>query len=350
MDRQELLASTRAAVSADSLSDLETGLAAAVLRYAVQIRGSVPRGRLLAEAQVLLAPLVTGSYELQDLLERELDALLSIGEVVLRQPAPGARIHIEPGAPAFVVIAEHPVPQVLVLGGDVEGRPLLPAALADLVSGRGRARWIVGTNDLPRLRDELQFHGLREIDFSSWAQTPARVPAFGLVAPYLERARPVSAERVSALEVFDPSKPNLFYRGRIHPAPADEVVDLCKRFRFIPARDPEAEAGTYYSVLSERDGELKIASIGYGVEARDEWLRLAGATCHSHGTDRAFAYERESGLLRLFFPPPSWLERLLTLGAPMSAGGLCSFSLEDAVWPEVERALTEVCFAVQRTT
>ena len=105
-----------------------------------------------------------------------------------------------------------------------------------------------------------------------------------------------------------------------------------------------------HPVLFERDGELKIASLGYGVEARDEWLRLAGATCHGHGPDKTFVYEREPGLLRLFFPPPSWLERLLTLGAPASVGGLCSFSLEDALWPEVERALIDVCFAAQRTT
>ncbi len=345
MERQELLTATRMAVGADPVADLETGLASAVLRYAVHIRGSVPRARLLAEAVTLLAPIAGDSTDLPELIEGELDALLGIGELVVRQPAPGARIHVEPGPPAFVEVEGAGGSQLIVLGGSIDGRPTLPAALEGRLRPRGRARWLALGDGDGQLKDRLVFHGLREVPFEVWAQTPRSETVDSLVSPLLERARQIAADKVASLEVFDPTTGNTYFRGRVKRLPAEEVQALCVRFGFAPTRDPDSEAGSHYSVIFYGNGAFSSMSLGFGVDARDRWLRLAAAVSHRHGADHAFKCERDGDLLRLFFPPPSWLERLLALGVPAKAGGLCSFSLPSAAWPVVQRALTDVAFA-----
>jgi hypothetical protein len=345
MGRDECLTAARTAVGAAPGTDLETGLASAVLRYAVHVRGSVPRASLLSEAVSLLTPIASEGTALPEVVEGELEALLAIGEVMLRQPAPGARIHVEPGRPAFVEVDGEGGRQLLVLGGSVDGRPTLPAPLESRLRPRGRARWLPLRAGEEGLKEELVFHGLREVAFDAWSRTPRIETTDSLVAPLLERSRRIAADKVASLEVFDPTTGNTYFRGRVRQLRAEDVEALCSRFGFAPARDPDADRGAHYSVIFHNGGAFSSLSLGFGVEARDRWLRLSAAVCHRHGADRAFRCERAGDILRLFFPPPSWLERLLSLGVPAKAGGLCAFSLPSAAWPLVQRALTDVAFA-----
>lgn len=344
MNREDLLGSVRAAVQADPVSDLKTGLAAAVIRFAVLGRGSVSRARLVPEITELLGPLGTEGSDLRELVEGELEALLAIGDLVTRQPAPGARTQIEPARSSFSVLQGTADSKILVLGGSIDGRPTLPSRLAAYLEPRGRTRWLA-VPDITATTEDLRFSGLREIPFARWASVPPTESLDTLVAPLLEKRKVVSPDAIGNLEVLDPTSPNGYFRGRIRRASIETLRSLCERFRFVPARDPDAEAGMCYSLLSLRDGEVTLALIGSGVLARDVWLRIAAGLCRTRGPDAAFKCEREGNILRLFFPPPSWLERLLALGTPLDAGGLCSFQVPSVLWTSLEDSLRKVAFA-----
>lgn len=345
MDADQLTAAAIAAVDADPQARLESGLAAAVLRQAVHQRGSVPRGRLLAEAAQLLAPLATcSSAEVRELIVGDLDSLLALGEVVLRQPAPGAHVHVEPGQPAFVQVEAPARAEFLIVGGSLDGRPVLPPSLAARVTPRGRARWLLAEGSAAALREELGFYGLREVPFAAWARTPPAATPTQLAAPLRERAMRVAAERVATLELFDPSSDAGYYRGRLRRGSSDEAAAMCAQFRWVPARERDVD-GFHYCIVFHDNGGFSANALGVGVDARDTWLRIAAAACHGRDPTRAFRCERDGDVLRLYFPPPSWLERLLALGAPVRAGGLCAYRVPDAAWPAVHGALTDVLFA-----
>jgi hypothetical protein len=341
MDREAVLRAVRFAVVADPSADLQTGLAAAVLRYAVLTRGSVPRWRLLSEVAELLAPLAQDDFDLGELIDGELEALLSLGDLVTRQPAAGARVLIEPARPSFATIEFDGAAQMLVLGGSVDGRPTLPTRISGKLRARGRARWLDISGDAASAAEELRFLGLAELRFDRWAHVPEREALDDLAAPWLEQMTPLTPERMGSLDVFDPGTPATYFRGRLRKLPADAVRELCTRYRFIVARDVDADQGTAYSLLTLRDGGVAGATLGTGVRGRDVWLRLAAAVCRVRDEDGWFRCERDGDILRLYFPPPSWLDRLLTAGVPVQAGGLCAFKVPPALWPEVERALRD---------
>jgi hypothetical protein len=79
---------------------------------------------------------------------------------------------------------------------------------------------------------------------------------------------------------------------------------------------------TYY-VLRDLDGEQIGAHRieGRQVQARDEWLRLVAAIASQGHPLSALTSGDE---LFLYFPPPSWLERMLALGSsrPRNLGAL----------------------------
>ena len=166
ISRGELLADARHAALSDDEADLDTGLLAAVIRRLVLLRGTVQRARLLAEAVDLVAPLLpegSADVDVTALAEAELDALLSLGEFVLRQPAPRARVMVEPATPSFVRPADDAV-ELMILGGSYDGRPMLPARILNRVEVRGRARWLrfkdgEAAEDLIR---EFEWRGLQE--------------------------------------------------------------------------------------------------------------------------------------------------------------------------------------------
>ena len=75
-----------------------------------------------------------------------------------------------------------------------------------------------------------------------------------------------------------------------------------------------------YYILSDLDGEqIGARKIdGAPVDARDRWLRATAALADlaAVGEGQRFRAVVSAGEIYSYFPPPSWLERMLLLGRP----------------------------------
>lgn len=320
ISRGELLTFARQGAESDPTADVHTGLLAALLRQIVLTRGSVQRAQLLPDAVELMAPLfdTEPDEERLALAETELDALLSLGDLVLRQPAPRARIMVEPATPSFVRLSDE-AREFLLLGGSYDARPILPARTFDKVQVRGRARWLgpLGEESLDELGRELEWRGLRPLDHRVWGRAPERCTAEAVVARYWERTRRCAIETLTEFEFFDPSSSSSHFRARLREPGPVGVVAATREQRCLAARVVDDVGVTNYYVLRDHgDDEIGACKIdGQHVEARDEWLRLIAALCVTTHGHRLRAIVDGDELL-LYFPPPSWLERFLALGAP----------------------------------
>lgn len=322
--RNELLVAARDAVRSDPSADIDTGLLAAVLRQLVMRRGTHQRARLLSETMDLMGPLLpeaAPNEEPRALIETELEALLSIGDLVLRQPAPRARVMVEPATPTFVRLTAD-AQEFMLFGGSYDGRPMLPVKLLDRVEVRGRVRWLPVAPDQTsdELADELVWRGIREVGRSTWVRSPVPSTADLIVGLFSERAKPCARETLSEFEFFDPSTQAPYFRGRLRGPDLGRLEALLRSQRWLAARVADSVGVMGYYVLSDGDGELITACKieGQAVEARDQWLRVAAALSHLAvgGGGHRFRAVVSTNEVFLYFPPPSWLERMLSLGCP----------------------------------
>ena len=348
ISRKELLGAARRATDSDDDADIETGLLASVIRRLVTLRGTVQRARLLAEATDLVGPLLTGlpaDADSSSLAETELDALLSLGDLVLRQPAPRARIMVEPATPSFVRLADD-AREFMLLGGSYDGRPMLPARLLESVEVRGRVRWlsIRKGESADELARELEWRGLREIDRVTWARSPTPSSAEGIISLFAERAMPCAEEALGEFEFFDPTSPAGYFLGRLRGPDVPRLLGLLRAQRWLAARATDAVGVMNYYLLTDVNGEqIGACRIdGPAVDARDNWLLVAAALAHlaAVGEGQRFRASIAGDELCLYFPPPSWLERMLLLGTPRprTRGAL----RVDALTREALAAVTEV--------
>jgi hypothetical protein len=324
ISRSELLFTARQASGSDPSADVDTGLVASVLRQLVMRRGTNQRVRLLSETMALMGPLLAEPAPNEDpwaLIETELEALLSIGDLVLRQPAPRARVMVEPATPSFVRLTPD-APEFMLFGGSYDGRPMLPAKLLDRVEVRGRVRWLAIGHDetSDELAHELEWRGIREIDRSIWVRSPVPSNADLIVGLFSERAKPCARETLSEFEFFDPTTQASYFRGRLRGPDLTRLEALLRSQRWLAARVADAIGGVDYYVLSDVDGE-QIAACkidGSAAEARDQWLLVAAALSNLAvgGGGSRFRAVVSADEVFLYFPPPSWLERMLSLGCP----------------------------------
>ncbi|HWO23568.1 MAG TPA: hypothetical protein VNO30_32730 [Kofleriaceae bacterium] len=317
LSRAEVLECARHAAGSDATAGVETGLMAAMLRQLVLRRGTIQRSRLLHEALEVIGPLLGDTTEEEQLAlaETELDALLSLGDLALRQPAPRARIMVEPATPSFIRFGD--ARELLLLGGSYDGRPMLPARLLERVHARGRARWLAIRVDesIDELCDELAWRGLRELNRALWASTPVTQSADTIIASYWDRTHACALETLTEFEFYDPNSASAYFRGRFRGPDLDLLIAAVREHRCLPARVFDHVGTTAYYVLRDLDGEKVGAHRidGRQVEARDEWLRLVAAVATRGHRLNALTCGDE---LFLYFPPPSWLERMLSLGSP----------------------------------
>jgi hypothetical protein len=353
--RDELLDVARRASDSDPTADLETGLVSSVIRRLVMMRGTIQRTRLLAEATDLVSPLLATAPLAMDAIsiaEAELDALLSLGDLVSRQPAPRARVLVEPATPSFVRLVDYQR-EFIVLGGSYDGRPMVPARLLERVEVRGRVRWLTLRNDESEdeLVHELEWRGLRELDRTTWARSPAPTSAEAVISVFAEQTIPCAEAALREFEFFDPTSPASYFRGRIHAPDVPHLRSLLREQRWLAARATDALGLMNYYLLTDIDGE-QIGSCRInrqGVEARDNWLRVAAALAQlaAVGEGHRFRAAINGNELFLYFPPPSWLERMLLLGRPRprTRGALRVDAFEGDVLREVAKALKAVLFA-----
>src|SRR5690606_2760502 len=101
------------------------------------------------------------------------------------------------------------------------------------------------------------------------------------------------------------------------------------------------------SLDDDKIGAHRIA--GRQLEARDEWLRLVAAVATRGHRLSALVVGED---LLLYFPPPSWLERMLSLGSPRprSHGALRvdTFSTRTALEAVIEVMKTRLFVELQR--
>jgi hypothetical protein len=194
---------------------------------------------------------------------------------------------------------------------------MLPARLLERVRVGGRARWLSpGANELvDELRGELEWRGLRELDRSAWVSAPEACSAEAVIATYWDRTRVCARETLTEFEFFDPTSASSYFRGRLRGPDSDRLVAAVRDHRCLPARVLDHVGAMTYYVLRDLDGEQLGAHRieGRQVHARDEWLRLVAAIASQGHRLSALTCGDE---LFLYFPPPSWLERMLSLGSP----------------------------------
>ena len=237
--RRELLDAARRASQSDAAADIETGLLSSVIRRLVMLRGTVQRARLLAETTDLVGPLLAGlpaEVDASLLADAELDGLLSLGDLVLRQPAPRARVMVEPATPSFVQLA-YDAREFMVLGGSYDGRPMLPSRLLERIEVRGRLRWLLLRDDetADELGGELQWRGLREIDRVTWARLPPPSTAEAVISVLAERPVPCAESALGEFEFFDPTSPADYFRGRIRTPDVARLRSLLRAQRWLAA-------------------------------------------------------------------------------------------------------------------
>jgi hypothetical protein len=105
----------------------------------------------------------------------------------------------------------------------------------------------------------------------------------------------------------------------------------------------------YYVVSKFDDDHIAVTALDRApVQARDQWLRISAALASlaSIGEGHRFRASTARDTLYLYFPPPSWLERLLLLGAPRprAHGALRADAFGASELAIVETALREVLF------
>ncbi len=303
--------------------ETDESMVADVVRDAVAARRAPLRHVVIREVSDCLRPVLVDSIA-EEVITDAVEALVDLGDVVARRSDERGPYLLELASSAFVTFRD--ASRVLLLGR-------AEAALADEIRA--------GVRTIGRLREadpthateaiaQLRFRGASELTWSEWS----RVPRY---AGPEEALRAVSnlkrfEGRVEDYEAFDPTSSPAFYRGRHGRAKLDEV--LTRDAWAVASREGDFEAKEY-RLFRRNDGVTLSAPVD-----RSRFVELAAACAARAASGRRMLARLGGGVVRLHFPPPRWLARVLALGATADAGdALAAWSVLTDVEAEVRDAL-----------
>ncbi len=286
----------------------DSSLACAMIRRVVAYRRAPLRHHLLAEVRDLIAPVLHNLSAAADLVDNEIQALVDLGDLVERREGDRAQLRIQASS-ACVLRIGGPRGRLVLLG---RAEDALPKRLLEMVRCAGRLRAIDAGARVDEVENELRFFQIAPVDFDSWAQLPDEVKAPQLLQG-MSPAEVVKPDALPSCDVFEPLTPPSFYVGRFVRG---SLLKVLERDGWAAARSKEEFAPSRYFLFRLVEGKITRCE----VKDRSSFLRLAAACAARSSGGRRFLARREAGTLRLYFPPPMWLARMLLLGERIAPG------------------------------
>ncbi|UQA57433.1 ATP-binding protein [Polyangium aurulentum] len=260
----------------------------------------------------------------REVVARTVDALVDLGDLVARRSSERGPYVLELASAALVELRGS---ERTILLGRAESALSDGARAAVAVAGMLR---VLDLGRAREARDELRFRGVVEIAWEEWA----RVPRFGSPDESLGAESDMKRfdGKFDEYDAFDPSTPPNFYRGRFLRGALEAVLE---RDRWaVASRDAGFDAREY-RLFRRADGVVTSAAVDHA-----RFVELAAACAARAAGGRQFMATEERGALRLHFPPPRWLARLLALGQAVDPGrALVAWLVPDDLLADVRSAL-----------
>ncbi len=207
------------------------------------------------------------------------------------------------------------------------------AALSDGTRAAITAMGMLRAIDLSKARearDELRFRGAIEMAWEDWVHAPTygspdeALGAQGGMVPF--------KGALGEFDVFDPTTSPRYYLGRFRHG---ELEGILTRDRWaVAARDAGFEAREY-RLFRRADGAVTSAEVEYA-----HFVKLAAACAARAAGGRRFIAKEGGGAVRLYFPPPRWLARVLAVGQAVDPGdALVAWRVPDELREDVRSAL-----------
>jgi hypothetical protein len=217
--------------------------------------------------------------------------------------------------------------EAILVGISGEFPSPLTAELAEQVTEEGPVR--VLRSEIEHLEAHLKLLGLSQLSENIWLRTPAAEIATTFLSLWTDKldAGPDLVGAVDGLEILDPAKSHLFYRGRWRqPAASDTGAFVAKRGQIYGGKIwclIRLEGGTPIKLLD-------LIADDHRQRACDIAWRI-GAAIDAFRGDPQTLVVRQIGMksrLEFFGPIPSFAERHLTLAGSKITGEGCLFAFE----------------------
>jgi hypothetical protein len=306
----------------------ERSAIAHVIRRVAAASAPVLRRVLVGQTVDLLA-LAMSRADLTAVVDEQVDGLVALGDLLVRAThrsprfidvTSGALVTLEAGAGA------------VVLG---RADAALPDFARDRVQTLGIVRVLPGEVVTPALRDEVEFQGCTITEWRTWCGLPEALPALVLLTRATEGAARYAGDG-DGFSVFDPRSDAWMYRDRFRPGAVREIV---ARDGWAAAHDDINFGTRSYSLFSTADGAIRRSDV-----RRDDFVRVLGACAVVANGHRLLA-RRQADVMRLHFPPPRWLARLLCTGSSADlAGALLAIRVPDATMESTRAVLETLLF------
>lgn len=269
---------------------------------------------------VALAPILNLD-DLKDRVEAILDDLVAFGD--LFESDEGAKL-LRPAPPAIVARRDGSVILLGVAGEDID--PFLSSQIVHLESGLR----LVKLPDGMTTEIAVNEHGLIQLSDRAWLHAPKKATASEFHAAWIDKLPPPEPPRiVEELEVLDPSRSPLFYKGRwVKAAEKHSGVYLARR--------PQRFRANLWSIVELKNGQVTrlvdVHSRDSRIRSCDEAWRFQAAADALANTPQIalLAHSNNRAILSLGSPLPSWAcRRLSAVGKQTHAArALVAFELD----------------------
>lgn len=293
-----------------SLDDL---LLASLLRRSSGIYCPCSRATLRASLLESLQHLPGSGDSLSDRIDAAIEALIVGGDLlelndVVTDDAAVRGTWVFAAPPSFVI---RPSGGVFLFGIVPDQDAFLPLSLASRVSYDGFTRAITPLQG-EDLAGELREQGLQQLSESAWLKSPRAEPAADMLNRFERRlAEQPPAGTVSDLEILDPARPVMYYKGRW-------VVPQKQSGTFVARRPQEFGAPIWCFVALENGAPVRLLDLP---PQRTRWrgsdaawhLQMAIDHCR-HNPQRYRRRAEGDGIRFDFFSPlPQWSQRRLMI-------------------------------------
>lgn len=300
--REELRAHVASSLGRRAPDD-DVALVAEIIRDTVSSRRAPLRHVVHREVARCIGPICEG--DATELVERTIEDLVDLGDLVARRSSEHGPYLIELASSAVVSLRDSS--RALILG---RAEATLSEDVRAGVTCIGSLR-MVDLAKAPGAREELRFHGAVEIPWQDWARAPAHPSPDEALNAQRDLHR-FSAD-LSEYDVFDPVTPRRYYRGRIRRGELDRVL---ARDRWAVASRESSFDRRDWRIFHRTESGVMSASVEHA-----RFVELAAACAARAGERHRFLASEGAGVVRVYFPPPRWLARLLALGQPAEPDG-----------------------------
>lgn len=258
-------------------------------------------------------------------VSRTVDTLVDLGDLVARRSSERGPYLLELASAAFVELRG--ATRTILLGR-------AEAALSD----QGRASVVTAGSlralDLVKSRDaleELRFRGASEIAWDDWV----RVPQYGGPDDALGQQTELKPfqGKLEDYDAFEPTTPPNYYRGRFRRGQLERVLE---RDRWAVATRDASFGAKERRLFRRADGAIMSVEL----EDLARFIELAAACAARAAAGGRFMATEDGRTMRLYFPPPRWLARVLAMGQPVDPGdALVAWRIPAELLEDVRSAL-----------